>query len=993
MKKIIISAAVLLAVSAQAMAGTTPGAAAACLREGVEMWADGNYAGCYDCMSRVAALSPTEEITEESRYYLAMASLRLNDGDALTMLSEFLDDYPLTVHSGQVLAAMGDYYYARGSYAQAYNAYDRTTEKSLDVPTAQGVKFRTSYCLLMLGEPSRAKEGFESLSSSGEYGADARFYTAYISYLDGNYGAAKAIFEQGGFSDSLQGEADYYLMQIAFREGDFSRSLPMAQRLLSSGKITEFLPECNRIAGESLYNLGREAEAAPYLWKYCAEAVTPEPGAFYILGVSELRDGNVDNAIKLLQKAIGHHSAMGQSAYLMLGQAYVARGDNSQALMAFENAYRVDYDREVRETAFYNYAVARMEGGKIPFGNSVALLEDFLTQFPDSRYAADVQRYIINGYMTDNDYESAIAAIDRVAKPSAAVSRARQRALFVLGTRDYSAGRYASAIDRLQKAAATADGDKSITTQCYIWLGDCAYSQGNYRNAVNFYNKFLGAAKSSEAYNRKLALYDLGYAEFASEQYAAALAAFRKAVAAKGTFTDRVLADAYSRMADCNYYLMHLDEAAAGYEKALNLNPESGDYALYQLAIMKGLKKDHAAKIAMLDRLPAEYPSSALLAPALLEKAESQMALHRTDDAVATYQTLVSTYPMTAQGRNGYLQLAITYMNSGRRDKATATYRKVITTYPSSDEAKIASDDLKKIYAADGNLSEFAEFIKSVPDAPAFDATEMEQLAFEAAENDYIDRSNTAKLKKFASDYPRSTYRPQALYYLADAAWNAGNAAEALAGATRVVEEYPHADVVEDALLIKGNAEAATSRTESALATFSELEKKASGANVLREARLGIMMAAMELGRYETVVATADKILKSTAAAAASDTDVRFMRGYALNELKQYDRAYADWKVLAANPAEINGAKAAYYMGQSQLDRGLKEDAESTADKLISSGTPHSYWLARGFILYSDVLRAKGSTFEADEYLRSLKSNYPGTEADIFQMINNRLKK
>ena len=62
------------------------------------------------------------------------------------------------------------------------------------------------------------------------------------------------------------------------------------------------------------------------------------------------------------------------------------------------------------------------------------------------------------------------------------------------------------------------------------------------------------------------------------------------------------------------------------------------------------------------------------------------------------------------------------------------------------------------------------------------------------------------------------------------------------------------------------------------------------------------------------------------------------------------------------------------------------------ADALISSDTPQAYWLARGFILYSDVLRREGNKFEADEYLKSLRSNYPGTEADIFEMIDSRLK-
>ena len=120
--------------------------------------------------------------------------------------------------------------------------------------------------------------------------------------------------------------------------------------------------------------------------------------------------------------------------------------------------------------------------------------------------------------------------------------------------------------------------------------------------------------------------------------------------------------------------------------------------------------------------------------------------------------------------------------------------------------------------------------------------------------------------------------------------------------------------------------------------------------------------------------------------------EIKFMRGVANNALGNFDRAYADWEELAANTSDIYGAKSAYYMGSSQLERNRIKEAKATADRLISSDTPHQYWLARGFILYSDILRKEGNKFEADEYLKSLRANYPGTEADIFQMIDSRLQ-
>lgn len=62
------------------------------------------------------------------------------------------------------------------------------------------------------------------------------------------------------------------------------------------------------------------------------------------------------------------------------------------------------------------------------------------------------------------------------------------------------------------------------------------------------------------------------------------------------------------------------------------------------------------------------------------------------------------------------------------------------------------------------------------------------------------------------------------------------------------------------------------------------------------------------------------------------------------------------------------------------------------ASDLVASGTPHAYWLARGFIIISDLYAAQGKKFEAREYLDALRQNYPGTESDIFMMIEERLK-
>lgn len=89
------------------------------------------------------------------------------------------------------------------------------------------------------------------------------------------------------------------------------------------------------------------------------------------------------------------------------------------------------------------------------------------------------------------------------------------------------------------------------------------------------------------------------------------------------------------------------------------------------------------------------------------------------------------------------------------------------------------------------------------------------------------------------------------------------------------------------------------------------------------------------------------------------------------------------------------GSEAKYMLAQQAFDNVGASDEYASATQhcteLIQSGTPHQYWLARGIILMSDIMRRQGDTFTADEYLKSLQQNYNGSDDNIGQMINERL--
>lgn len=968
--------------------------AAGYLERGIQMYADGNYNGCLDQLTHMRLLDPTMLQSEEAHYYSAMATMGQGDDEALAMLRTFLARFPQSPRRQMVLTTIGDYFFTRAQYADAVRAYLKVDPATLASTDADTRNYRLAYSYLMLAEYDKAEPLFDTLSKSAEYANAATFYKAYIAYCRKDFPRAMQLFKDVDTSRQPGNTADYYLAQLYFNEGNYKQALASARRIITADPVPELTVETRRIAGESLYNLGNPAEATPYLWQYVAEASEQEPSAFYILGVEEYNGGDYAAAIKLLQKAVDANNSMAQSAYLYLGQSYLKQGNTNNALMAFENAYRMNYDPKVQETAFYNYAVARSEGGRAPFSSSVAVMEDFLRQYPNSRYADDVEKYLVNGYMTSDDYPAALAAINRITNPDKSILKAKQRVLLVLGSRECQAGQTALALMHLKEARSIADGDSNLSTEALLWMGDCYYAEEKWDEAAQSYLDYLEATPAT-APNRRLTLYNLGYTRYNQHRYADALIDFRRACEASGDLSKTAVADCRMRMGDCYAYEHDWSAAAAEYSRAYDMSPNTADYALYRMAAVKGYSGDFAQQIQLLDKMMDRFPTSGLAPAALLDKAEAYTAQGSTAKAIATYNQLVRDYPQSSYGRNGQLQLAITYLNKGDRASAIEAYRKVIYTYPTSDEARVAADDLKQIYAQDGRLSDYTQFMRSVPNAPQVDPGEIESLAYETASQAYLSDNGTARLKSYLRDYPQGTYRPEALYYLAEDAEDAGRYDEAYGYVSEIMLGYPDAEVAEDALAIKASCELHEGKGEIALESYRQLEQKASTPAMLAQARIQLMRVARDLGRDTEVLTTTEKLLSSTATnPGINQSEILFTRALSLNRLHRTDEAWPIWSDLAKDPNDIFGAKSAYYLAQSRWDAKQPAAAEAAVTALVDSDTPHDYWRARGVILLSDILRARGETFEADQYLRAIRNNYndPNTTVEINELVDRRLK-
>ena len=88
----------------------------------------------------------------------------------------------------------------------------------------------------------------------------------------------------------------------------------------------------------------------------------------------------------------------------------------------------------------------------------------------------------------------------------------------------------------------------------------------------------------------------------------------------------------------------------------------------------------------------------------------------------------------------------------------------------------------------------------------------------------------------------------------------------------------------------------------------------------------------------------------------------------------------------------MQGAEAKYYLAQIYFDNKKYDECEKEVLNYIEVSTPHSYWLARSFVLLSDLYMKQDRKAEAKQYLLTLKNNYSGND-DIAGLIKERLDK
>ncbi len=963
------------------------------LDDGKELFLRHDYAAAQQTLMQYVKQNSQTETSDEVAYMLTCTAYELNASDRLEQLENFLDAYPDSRHRNRVQALLASTYFFQEKYLETIATFKGCDLELLSNEERDVCTLRLATAYQKIGNLQEASMWFSILKEVSEkYHADAVYNLAYIDYVQKRYDEALAGFREVESDEHYRKLSPYYIADIYLIKGNYEQARRIAGVYVEAYPDEPNAVQMKRIAGEAAYGMKDYMQAVQNLEVYCSEVKNPDRKALYELGMSYAQIGVYSKAAARLGEVTTTQDALTQNAYLHMGLAYLQLKERNQARMAFEQASATNYDAAVKEQALYNYALCIHETSYSPFAESVTVFERFLNEYPHSAYADKVNDYLVEVYMNTRSYMAALKSIAKISQPGERILEAKQKLLFRLGTQAFAQAAFENAIECFSQSLQLGRYNQQTKADAYYWRGESKYRLEQYAAAAADFRQYLEFAQDKRTEEYGLALYNLGYTAFKQKQYSSAQTWFARCVQSGVSLQATVMADAYNRLGDCNFYARSFETAQQMYAKAAATDTSLGDYSLFQEAFVKGLQRNYTGKIQTLNQMITAYPSSQYLDDALYEQGRAFVQLEDSENAVKRYKLLVERFPDSPLSRKAANEIGLLYYQNDQYAAAIEAYKTVIIKYPGSDEARLAQRDLRSIYIDLNKVDDYMAFATSIPGGANFDVNERDSLTYVAAERVYM-RGNISEAQssftRYLQSFPEGAFSVDAHYYLGLIGYNQKNWTEATAHLNKVIE-YPNNKFSGEAMSMCAVMAYDAKDYGRALELYKRMIDRAVSQEERLSAETGALRSAYLLNDGKEVIAVASALLAESKLAPELSNEAHYYRAKAFLEAGETKEALQDLTVLAKDTRNVYGAEAKYLVAQLYFNAGETAKAEKEVLEYIEVSTPHTYWLARGFILLSDVYVRLDRKLEAKQYLLSLQQNYQA-EDDIAQMIESRL--
>ncbi len=958
-------------------------------KKGVELFESEKYAQAQYFFNLAVDYYGNEhtDIKADAEYYLALCAIELFNTDAEYRISQFIAKYPESPRTRVAYFEMAKFKYRNRKYDQAIYYFNKVWKQNLLKEQLYEFYFKKGYSLFKEDQLHKsAKMFFEILNKDTKYAGPANYYYSHIAYIDKNYETALKGFTNLQDDATFAPIVPYYMVQIYYLQGKTDKVLEYGQQLLELPK-TKREAEISRVVGEALYAKEQYQEALEYLEKYKKKADTYTREDIYQLGYVYYMTGRFDESVSTFSNITNVDDGLTQNAFFHMANCYLKLKKKEQARMAFEAASKLNFDENIKEISLLNYAKLSYELSYSPFNETINAFYDYITSYPKSIHHDEAYSYLVKVYLTSKNYKEALASLNKIKVKSPEMMVAHQRVAFFRGLELFNNLEFSGALAAFEISLQQKNFDKQLHSLCIYWKAEVLYRLKRYAEAVVHYNDFLltpGAYMLKE-YNKSY--YNIGYCNFKQKQYKQAISWYRKFTDKGNEVNQLKRGDAFIRIADCYFVGSQYTSAIEYYNEAIVLDTFDVDYAIFQKGFSYGLLKKQSKKIATLTTLLQQNPNSTYAADALYERGRSYVSVDSTKLAINDYNLMLTQYPNSIYIVKTLLQLGLLNYNINEYDLALKHYKRVVVDYPGTQEANDALLGIKNIYLDMNKVDDYFAFAKEQGGVENISVNEKDSLTWLSAEKIYMSgnwRLANEMFNNYLTEFPNGKFSLNAHYYRGDCNLRANRIDSALNDFSYVIKK-PKNIFTEPSLLNAANLNIETGNDSIAYTIYKQLENQAEIKSNLLVSRKGQMNAAFKLHKYTNAIEAARRVLITDKIQEEEIREARMVMGKSYKEQELLDAAIVQFRILAQDVKNIEGAESKHRVSEILYTQSDIDKSEKVILEFIGLGTPHQYWLAKSFLLLSDIYLAKEDRFQAKANLQSVIDNYSITDDGIIE--------
>lgn len=958
-----------------------------------ELFAKGKYISAFHEFHKIQKhVEKQSELYSEAEYYKSVSALKAGYAAGSKMLAGFTKDYSESPYINSAWFNLGDFQFEKKQYAIAIKTFTNVDRKDLGENEQIKIAYQNGYANMMTENLEVAAKEFYSVKDANNlYSKPATYYWAHIMYLEEKYDEALEGFRNLNNDPAYSRVIPLYISHIYYKQKRYDEVVSYTTSIINEVE-EEHKPELSKIVGDSYFHLGQYEKAIPYLEAYFLATKLTTREENYVLGYCYYSTGSYFKAAPMMENASKGTDEMAQNAYYHLADCYVKTNEKEKAKMAYDAASKLDFNAAIKEESLFNYAKLTYELSYSPFNETIKAFDKYIELYPNSEHNAEAYRILSDVYMATKNYKDAITSIEKIKTKTPTILKAYQRVTYYRGLELFNNLAYNQSIEYFDLSLENGSQDRTINALSLFWKAEALYRVGDYSSAINGYTKFLSASGASALPEFNNAEYNLAYSYFKLEDFSSATTHFKKYLTATKNIRNEKQADALNRIGD--YYFLNTDYAQAiqNYQQAFGMKIYEADYALYQIAVCKGLQRNQQGKIENLGQLLAGFPESDFQDDALYELGRAYERQGDTQNATAQYNKIINNHKQSVFYRKSLLQLGLINYNNNDFNKALIQYKEVAEKFPETPEAQGALLGIKNCYIELNNVDGYFAYAKQMGTSVNVSVNEQDSLTFMAAERMYMsgDKGASAQLERYLQQFPNGGFALNSHFYLAELLYKEGKFTESNKHYSTVANQ-PENIFSEQALSRSSELTYNAEKYSEALEMFNRLENIANGKwNILR-ANVGQMRCHLNMNNYENAILAAGKIKKSEVANEAMIREASYTEGKAFYQLNNFAKALEGLKSVATDVKYEQGAEAKYLVSEIYYRQNNIQKSEDEIIDFISKNTPYQYWLGKSFILLADIYLSKGDQFQAKHTLKSMIENYnndtDGIKADAAKKL------